>query len=83
MYDQNDAAADSMKATMEASRREAEAEGAILLCASCDNEASPGSCYCKECEERDRQQEEQEQAIAWSQRHTRNVNGMIERGFPF
>lgn len=29
----------------------AENPGAVMLCASCDNEATPFSCYCDKCEE--------------------------------
>jgi hypothetical protein len=46
-----DAAADSMKAELNKFRREQESFGLVLLCANCDNEAAPGSCYCDSCEQ--------------------------------
>ena len=48
-----DAAADSMKAELNAVRRKVEADGYELLCATCDAVAASGSCYCDGCEARE------------------------------
>lgn len=48
-----DAAADSMKATMNSERRRQEAEYGTMMCAThdCPREACDGSCYCESCED--------------------------------
>lgn len=45
-----DAVADSTKAELNTYRRNQERSGYVMLCATCDNEAAPGSCYCDKCE---------------------------------
>ena len=45
-----DESANRMAAQMERGRRE---QDAVLLCATCDNEAAPRSCYCDGCERRE------------------------------
>ena len=34
-------------------RRAVERQEGVMLCADCDNEAAPFSCYCVQCEERE------------------------------
>jgi hypothetical protein len=48
-----DAVADSVKAELNTHRRNMERDGYVMLCATCDNEAARGSCYCEACEARE------------------------------
>lgn len=41
-------------------RRVLEAEGGVMLCAECDADAAPFSCYCRKCEDQIEREERAE-----------------------